>query len=734
MQAMQRSLRSSSSLCALGLLLVALLCACGGSKRAPASPAPPAYRGQVPMLTRAAPVAMLPADTWFVLAGASPRALAAELRWPEILESHGELRAKLSATVTAMAGADVLDPDNLDEIGLDPGGAFGFALLGGEQAAAAIFAGVSDRARLQAFLDRVMAPSLGTFEPRALGQATVLFPANEAEIGIVLRDGFFFLLVLDRAEDREPLAMALATIPRERSLAADPAFVATMKRLDFGAEAAGYLAMHELAERAGREADRNAENVQGYFQGMLNATESEIATADAAGDAEAAARARERLAEQKMWMEQSQRSTAGSRRILSELLAPLGGLGLGLDVDGPDLRVRVSVQPRAGSLPARLLRHRGRPLAILRALDQAPILALGGHSEPQAVLELVELMRAVDGDDLAAARQALRAMGVDLDKDVLPLLDGEIAVALTADRAQLAAGGALREDMIGMTVIAGVGDAARAREILGRLAGHPALASMAVDRPGGRGLLVPMWGSHKLHIDVAGQQLVASTDPEAAARVAASGAESFASELAGDAGALLGAQPWDGLFLVDAAGVLGMTWSGPIPPAPPVPASAPANEQGEALRKELDQVTAESEQLRTQVEGAMRKRALASTQPLGTTLLVAHAGDAGVAMFGGQLTTAPHVSEAVLGWILGWLELSGAGDLAADPALAEQKARLQKLQEREWEIRQQLENLQAPPAPEQPAVEPAPAKPVKPAKPAKPAKPVKPAKPKAGGQ
>jgi len=238
---------------------------------------------------------------------------------------------------------------------------------------------------------------------------------------------------------------------------------------------------------------------------------------------------------------------------------------------------------------------------------------------------------------------------------------------------------------------------------------------------------VPVWGSRKLHIDVAGQHLVASTDPEAAARVAAGGAASFGTRLAGDARTLLDAQPWDGLFLVDAAGLLGTIWTGTSQSVPPVPPASPAaSEQGEALRKELEAVNAEIEKLQPEVEGGMRKRALATTQPLGTTLLVAHAGDAGIAMFGGQLTTAPHVSEAVLGWILGWLELSGAGDLAADPALAEQKARLQKLQERMWELLQQLESLQAPAAEPPPAAEPAPAKPA-PAKPA-PARPAKPRK------
>jgi hypothetical protein len=704
MPPMQRSFRSASLLCGLGL--AALVCACGGSGRAPASPAPPAYRGQTPVLLAAGALAMLPADTWFALAGASPRALAAELRWPEVLRGHGTLLERLSAGARAITGADVVDPDNLDEIGLDPAGAFGLALFAGDRdAAGALFARVSDRARLQAFLDRALAPALGGLTSSAVGQATVLHPAREKELALVLRGDFVFVLVVQDAQDLARLVDALATSARDRSLAADPELIAAMKRLDFGSEIAGYLAMHHLAERMIRELDRSAESMRGYLQEFVRTTEAELAAAESSGtDAEAAAELRARLEQQKQWMEQAERSTAGTRRLIGEIVLPLGGIGLGAGIDGPDLRLRVALQPRAGSLPARLLRHGGRPLGILRAVDQVPVIALGGHGEPGALVELMALAAEISGTDLDDARAAVRALaGVDLDQEVIPLFDGEIAVAMTGDRERLFAGGSPPGDAIGVSAVAGLHDPAQAQALLDRLSAHPALAAMGAERPSGRGLVVPGWDEKRLYIDVAGGYLVMSTDSEAAARVTADGAASLADRLTGEAQALLRAQPWDGLFLLDVAAMLGMTMSRMPAPPPPVPSQDDGvqSEKNAALQRELAAIDAELAPLQAEVETATHQGAVATTRLLGTTLLVAHAGDGGVTILGGQLTSAPHLSDAMLGWIMGWLELSGAGEIAPDTALAGKKARLRQLHERRWELVMELEGGQ--PVPPEPA-------------------------------
>jgi hypothetical protein len=671
---MRRSLGSASLLCGLGL--AALVCACGGSGRAPASPAPPAYRGQTPVLLTAGALAMLPADTWFVLAGAG----------------QGALREQLSAGARAITGADVVDPDNLDEIGLDPAGAFGLALFAGDRdAAGALFARVSDRARLQAFLDRSLAPALGGLASSVVGQATVLYPAVEKELALVLRGDFVFVLVVQDEQDRALLVEGLATRARERSLAADPGMIAAMKRLDFGAEIAGYLAMHHLADRMLRELDRNVERMRGYLQDFARTTEAEIAAAEAGGaGADVVTALREGLEQRQRWIEEDERSTAITRRLISEIVQPFGGIGLGAGIDGPDLRVRVALQPRAGSLPGRLLRHGSLPLGILRAVDQVPVVALGGRGEPGALVELVELAAELSGTGLGELRAAARTFaGVDLDQEVIPLFDGEIAVAMTGERERLFAGGAPPGGALGVSAVAGLRDPDRAQALLDRVSANPALAALGVERPAGRGLVVPGWDEKRLYIDVAGEHLVVSTDGEAAARVAAGGAASLADRLAGEARALLGAQPWDGLFLLDVGAMLAMTWSGvPVAPPPLLPdqLDSAQPEKNAALQRELAAVDAELIPLQAEVEIARRQRALATTRPLGTVLLVAHAGDGGVAIFGGQLTSAPHLSDALLGWIMGWLELSGAGDIAADAALAAKKERLRQLRERRWEI------------------------------------------------
>jgi hypothetical protein len=208
---------------------------------------------------------------------------------------------------------------------------------------------------------------------------------------------------------------------------------------------------------------------------------------------------------------------------------------------------------------------------------------------------------------------------------------------------------------------------------------------------------VPGWDERSFYIDVAGSYLIVSTDEQAAGRVAAGGA-SFAEGHAGEAQALLGAQPWDGLFLLDVAATLGMTWRAEQA-APPL-ADALGNEQDATratLQRELAAIEAEMYPLQMQVQNAMRAQALATTRPLGSMLLVAHAGEAGVALFGGQLTSAPHLSDAVLGWVMGWLALSGVGEIAPDTELAAQRERLEQLHTRRWELVQQLVAQPAPP-------------------------------------
>jgi hypothetical protein len=682
---MRRSLGSASLLCSLGL--AALVCACGGSARAPVSPAPPAYRGEKPVLLTAGALAMLPADTWLVLAGASPRALAAELRWPEAL--HPGLRARLSAGVSAVMDADVVDPDNLDEIGLDPDGAFGLALFGGDRnTAMAVFARVSERGRLQAFLDRVLAPALGGLEARAVGQATVLYPARAQEIALVLRDDVVLVLVVEVAQDRESLVDALATRDRAQSLAADPGLLASMKRLDFGAEVAGYLAMHHLGDRVLREIDRGVEGMRRQLEEIIAATEAEIAAGRDAGALRA------QVAQQQQWMDELERYAVGTRGLFEQVVQPLGGIGLGASFSGPDLRVRVDLQPRAGSLPARLLRHGGRPLGLLSALEQAPVFALGGYAEPEALLELARIATQVTGGDLESSRAAIRMMtGVDLVQDVLPLLDGEIAVAITADRERLLAGGSSPDRVIALSAVVGLRDPAAARALLDRASTQGPLAAMGADRPGGRGLKVSGWDERPFYVDVAGSYLVVSMDGEAAARLVAGSPASLADRLAGEAQALLRAQPWDGLFLLNVADMLAMTWSS-VPDEPPA-AEASASEQDPekaALQRELAAIDAELTPLENEVDAAIRQGVLATSRSMGNLLLVAHAGEGGVTLVGGVLTSAAHAGEAVLDWVMG--VFAAANGWEPDAGLAAKKQRMDELQQRRWAIVLQLAGIQ----------------------------------------
>src|SRR5690606_1033975 len=103
--------------------------------------------------------------------------------------------------------------------------------------------------------------------------------------------------------------------------------------------------------------------------------------------------------------------------------------------------------------------------------------------------------------------------------------------------------------------------------------------------------------------------------PDAAARVAGGGAP-LAGWLAGEAQALVRAQPWDGLFILDLGAMLALTTSA-APPAPPPLVVDPVQGdpvQGDdaGLPGELVAIDAELIVLQAEVHTAMRERGLAA--------------------------------------------------------------------------------------------------------------------------
>ncbi|WP_045119224.1 hypothetical protein [Haliangium ochraceum] len=677
-------------------LLAALASACGGRPAPVRAVIPAGFGDGAPLLATAEVVAAVPRDTWLLVAAKSPRALAEQLDWPALLAPYGDLAAQLRAGLEHSVGVGELSPEALRELGIDPAGAFGVAGFVAEQAAGALFARVHDRARLEAFLGNSLGPLLGEHTWQDQGDARVLL-LSSVPLAFVIRDRLVFGLVAENPADRERLAGTLAALAPGDALAAEPEFRAAMARLDFGSDVAAYLAVHRLADRLLTRMEQNRDTVAAYIGQHVDNTQAELQRAEASGSSEdVLSRLRERLAEAQHTQREIVESFERTRRLLAELAVPLGGVGVGAVIEPGGVRVRVAARPQPGSLPARLIRPSGRPLGLLRALRETPVLALGSRGEAHTWLSLYRLAQPESGDADSAQRRLLRALtGVDIERDLVPLLDGELGLAVTAERERLLAGEGSVVSLLGLCMVAGLADAEGARALLERVAARPTMAALAVERPTGTGLAVPVWGETRLFIDIAGDYLVAATDPEAAARVLGAPAELPADALGARGSALLEAGPWDALFALDIASLAAITWADVDMAEVMLP--RPENDTGPLVR-ELSAIDAELRALERELALARRARVQDAARRLGRLLLVARAGlapardgdGASLGLFGGQFVDDGSPREIVQALLE--LLVPELAEARGDGGEAGKRERLDELYER---YRQVLEDIEA---------------------------------------
>ncbi|HWN68450.1 MAG TPA: hypothetical protein VNM90_12500, partial [Haliangium sp.] len=323
---------------------------CGGKGARPGKPAAQAVFDDARPVT--SPVlAWLPAETSVVLIADRVDRLARELGWDEVAGLQPEAHARAVEGVEELFGHDLLDPDQLAEVGLDATRPWGVAYLDPETLV--VFLPLSAPARFeQVVLDQ--APLWNQeVEAEAVGEARVLGPPYEDAWRIVLRERMaLWILALDDAHARVA-AQALATAGGGPSLATSPAFTRAMGELAYGPDMAGYVA-------------------------------GALVAADRLG--------------------------LGS-----------AGLAFGLDLGRDGIRMRAAVPVQAGGLLARLLRAPESTPALLGTLSERPLALLDATVDGQALAELSLPA------GLAALLQAMT--GLSFERDVAPLLAGEIGVA-----------------------------------------------------------------------------------------------------------------------------------------------------------------------------------------------------------------------------------------------------------------------------------------------------------------
>ncbi len=617
-----------------------------------AAPAPPRalFPASRPALADAEALAYLPADTPFVVVTGNIQALANRLGRRE-LEARGEgLYARLSATITRRFQRNLLDPAELAAIGLSPSSPAGFAWLDLRTSTGVVFATVDDRDRFRAALSELAQRAGVGLVATTTGDVTVLRPRDGGGVAAVLRGGKLLLVGTEGAEElASTWADRLSELPPSASLAQTPRFREAVAALDFGADAAGYL---------------DAEAWTAYLLDALEGPEGDWGGTP------------------------TQR--AAERALYEGLWGSLRSVAFGLELGRDALRFKIEAPLAPGSLLDRLLRAtRGVP-ALLEALTLRPSLLVHLAFAPSAAAEVVRLLAELEGLTPDVLWRDLEAASlVDLQREVVPLLAGEVGLALAIDLKGLWQAQIHPMHALNATLTTRLSDPARARALLDRLMSDPALVRQTRHaRDGGWVVEIPGWKT--VHIAVDAGHLTISTDPELPGRLGqADLAASFVPRLdRRDLVTLLTAPDPTLLWMTD-QGVIGAILALQTAEAERFgPADRPDVPHGSAtarLEAQLRSVRAEREALERRVVSEDLQELHHLFKRVGTTALHLRRTPGALTLWGGQFVAADTLGELVEDL------LEGA---AVPPSLdAATRGQLEALEQREDALRRELELL-----------------------------------------
>lgn len=492
---------------------------CGASRPAGFSPATPA-------LVHARALELLPRDTLFVLAAHDPQTLLDQMGYGHIAARHPELMKRAMSAAVDVVGANILEPGNLPEIGLDPHGSWGLAWLDARHERVAFFAPLVHEERFATLLYRLAAHAEMDISKAVQGQGTVFWARGHSEVAVLIRDRMAFLVISDHgAEDALEAARFMATLQPSGSLAHEARYQAAMERLRFGHEAAGYLDVGALVRMAGAAAD-NADD-DDRSREYVEQLRQEVAELEAQGQAEGdIAERKAMLREQVEWLERRDKERKMRARLVERLFGKSAVLAFGMDVDRRAVRSKLVLDLPEDSLLRATLRPARETPVLLEALTSPPMFLIDGTVDPTAVQELVRGLAGSDAEDLDEAKSDLaRLLGIDIDRDVLPLVAGEAGFAVTGE---LDTSASEEEDLFRSVDVHGVirvADPARARALLAQIAARLHLAQK--DEGGQAFLVIPIPGFKPVRVAVVGSYLAASTEPDFLARLAGKGRRPF---------------------------------------------------------------------------------------------------------------------------------------------------------------------------------------------------------------
>lgn len=701
-----------SSSVVMPLLLAASLCALACASATPDVETPHAGAGSASASTTSATAAdaldpitlggfefaaYVPPTAPLVIEVASIEALVADIELERFATTYPDVYAHLVGVSTFFFGHDLAGVPQLQALGIDTSGPMGLALLDvGDQQVGVVYARAADaEAVSRAAMEQARLRGGSTqVEPVEASGATILHLRTSSPLvrgWLVHRDGWV-MAVLTPAADEVALAhvRSLASVEPRRALATAASFRGAVSKLDAkatqnpGAVRVFYnwgavaLAEAQAIDEELRQSDENDYSVQ------------QLKEARARGDLRSVEYWEQVIRDRAQWAQELRARRVAERRFLSEILAPVSAVALQLETDGTRVAARGFISiPDEQALMARLLVNAPSAPRIAHAVTDAPAMMIHAHTDRATLVELVEALARLESANLPTeARQELSSrFGIDLDKDLLPVLTGELGGRLHFARD---AEGRLRLDSassIEFTVLLGVTSAAEGTALVEKVLGHPlAIAFTRRDGTASRWTVqVPYYRAVEVEvIDTASPALVISTSKSAAQRIAAAATSTIDGAPAG-LDALLAQGDTAGLFVQDYTWFMALTSPSPMvsyfgarDAYDPYPGT-PASPDTQAKKAELDALLEQQQREIDELEREQNSLTLELLSALGMQAVRLRVEPGGVALDGGfYLGASLADSVGKIGELVGALEAS--------------RAAVRKTMEDHWTQRATLDN------------------------------------------
>jgi len=421
---------------------------------------------------------------------------------------------QIAGLVSGSTGFNLLDPAQWREVGVDPDGMMGAAMLDMRSETFVGFITLSDPGKFRGFLDKL--GGARTLRPVIEDRGLVLKWEVDSSSALVLRDGFAFLVASDRPNEAPyDFARLIATIDPARGLTATPRYQRAMASPEPPRPLTGYVDLWAIvqAEQVAREARQRDVEPSWAEQELERAVQS-------GAPAEEQARLRQQVDEQRGWDRRQQERREREYELLKRWLGPVEPIVFEFTASraGVEGKIRAKM-PETAPLRA-VLRNAATPSPVLAALGERAVMQLGGSVDVAEAIASFEAVARASGEDPEKIYNELRsASKVDFKAEVAPLLAGTAGFALTVSDALLRGEPRGESKDLGFALAVAVKDVPAAQALVAKAVQQVPVKAGKDPKTGAHTLVIP--GYRTVYATVTAGQVVVTTDPGVIRRLSA---------------------------------------------------------------------------------------------------------------------------------------------------------------------------------------------------------------------